>query len=108
MWLTLSRRCCSVDHDYVPPRGKHAHSKTQSSAKEKYVQAVYYGLFRAFFDDSLGAAVSLCATELATMLGCWAAKNDTTTTGVCAESAKALYDCMRSTVWIVKHHWFHP
>ena len=35
------------------------------------------------------------------MLGCWAAKNDMMTTGACAESAKALYDCMRTTVRFV-------
>jgi len=56
-------------------------------------------------DHFLGAAVSLCAPELATMLGCWAAKNDMTATGACAESAKALYDCMRTTVGVVYHRW---
>ncbi|KAF9653053.1 hypothetical protein BDM02DRAFT_3087845 [Thelephora ganbajun] len=50
------------------------------------------------------AAVSLCAPELATMLGCWAAKNNMTTTGACAESAKALYDCMRTTPMGGKQH----
>jgi len=57
--------------------------------------------YSAHFDRFAGAAVSLCAPELTTMLGCWAAKNDLTTTGTCAESAKALYDCMRTTVRVV-------
>ena len=65
---------------------------------KKSVHGCYHGLFCARSDRFVGAAVSLCAPELATMLGCWAAKNDTATTGACAESARALYDCMRSTV----------
>jgi len=89
-----------------PPRDKHAHPKTQGPAKEKCGQAVDCGLFCAFSDRSAGAAISLCAPELATMLGCWAAKNDMTTAGACAESAKALYDCMRTTVRVVHHLWF--
>lgn len=47
--------------------------------------------------------VSLCTPELTTMLGCWAAKNDLATTGACAESAKALFDCMRTTARLVHH-----
>jgi hypothetical protein len=56
-----------------------------------------------FPDHFAGAAVSLCAPELATMLGCWAAKNDMATTGACAESARMLYDCMRTTVRLACH-----
>lgn len=85
----------------IPPRDEHAHSKTQGSTKEKYGRNIYHELFRVFPDRCSGAAVSLCAPELTTMLGCWAAKNDLTTTGACAESAKALYECMRTTVGFV-------
>ena len=73
-------------------------SKNSRSGQRKVCTGCCYGLFCACSDCSAGAAVSLCAPELATMLGCWAAKNDMAMTGACAESAKALYDCMRTTV----------
>lgn len=88
-----------------PPRDEHAHPKTQGSAKEKCGHAVIVDYSAHFLTIFADAAVSLCAPELATMLGCWAAKNDMTTTGTCAESAKALYDCMRTTVRLVNPLW---
>ena len=39
-----------------------------------------------------------CVAELSTMLSCWTAKGDLQNTGACAETAKMLFDCMRTTV----------
>ncbi|KAF8610085.1 hypothetical protein BDV93DRAFT_601151 [Ceratobasidium sp. AG-I] len=38
-----------------------------------------------------------CAGELATMLGCWASSGDIKSAGACAEAAKVLHDCMRTS-----------
>ncbi|KDQ18512.1 hypothetical protein BOTBODRAFT_154422 [Botryobasidium botryosum FD-172 SS1] len=40
-----------------------------------------------------------CATELATMLGCWASAGNVGNSAVspCADTAKALHDCMRTS-----------
>ncbi|KAI0029831.1 hypothetical protein K488DRAFT_55528 [Vararia minispora EC-137] len=37
-----------------------------------------------------------CAIQLASMLGCWAATSDVMSTGPCAGSAEALFNCMRT------------
>lgn len=47
----------------------------------------------------LTAAVNvMCAPQLASMLGCWAASNDLKSVGQCKEAAEALFHCMRTTV----------
>ena len=42
--------------------------------------------------------VSICAPQLATMLGCWAATSDLHSTNQCSEAAQDLYSCMTTTV----------
>ncbi|ELU44875.1 CHCH domain-containing protein [Rhizoctonia solani AG-1 IA] len=39
-----------------------------------------------------------CAAELATMLGCWASSGDIKSAGACAEAAKVLHECMKTSV----------
>jgi len=85
------------------PHAANMHIQKLKVRPKKSVHRLLFQLFCAFSNCFADATVSLCAPELATMLGCWAAKNDMTTTGTCAESAKALYDCMRTTVRIVNH-----
>lgn len=42
--------------------------------------------------------VAPCAPEFAAMLACWASANDLNNSGPCAESARALAECMKSKV----------
>lgn len=39
-----------------------------------------------------------CAAEFATMLACWASSSDLASQGPCADSARALQECMRTKV----------
>ncbi|KAI0062197.1 hypothetical protein BV25DRAFT_1885368 [Artomyces pyxidatus] len=48
--------------------------------------------------------VSLCAPELAAMLGCWAATKDLMSSDKCALHAKTLFECMRTTPFKGKQH----
>jgi hypothetical protein len=43
---------------------------------------------------------NVCAAELATVLGCWAATDDYFSKGSCIDATKNLFECMRSTVRI--------
>ncbi|KAI0315532.1 hypothetical protein OF83DRAFT_728297 [Amylostereum chailletii] len=47
---------------------------------------------------------SACSPELAAMLGCWAATTDVMSTGACAQSARTLFECMRTTPFKGKQH----
>ncbi|EPQ58451.1 hypothetical protein GLOTRDRAFT_114879 [Gloeophyllum trabeum ATCC 11539] len=47
---------------------------------------------------------NLCAPELATLLGCWAASNDYGSTEKCREVSQALYECMRNAPMKGKQH----
>ncbi|RDB24305.1 37S ribosomal protein mrp10, mitochondrial [Hypsizygus marmoreus] len=47
---------------------------------------------------------NMCGTQLAAMLGCWAATDDLGSTGLCEDSAKALFQCMRTTPLPKKTH----
>ncbi|KAF8520197.1 hypothetical protein BU17DRAFT_47080 [Hysterangium stoloniferum] len=38
-----------------------------------------------------------CAIELSAMLGCWASTKDILSKNGCAEAAKMLHECMRTT-----------
>ncbi|KAF9818905.1 hypothetical protein IEO21_02443 [Rhodonia placenta] len=49
-------------------------------------------------------AKAVCGVQLASMLGCWAASGDTHSVGPCQESAKALYECMRTAPLGGKQH----
>ncbi|KAG8893474.1 hypothetical protein FRB99_001918 [Tulasnella sp. 403] len=41
--------------------------------------------------------INPCIPELSAMLGCWAVSHDLKNVGACAESAKALAECMRTS-----------
>ena len=43
-------------------------------------------------------STTLCAPELAQMLGCWAATKDHLSVDKCASAATTLFECMRTTV----------
>lgn len=97
---------CSVDRSDCVPHATNMHIQKLKVRPKKSAHSEPVALFQRYPNYPTAATVSLCTPELTTMLGCWAAKNDLTTTGACAESAKALYDCMRTTVWVV--HQFFP
>ncbi|GLB35325.1 hypothetical protein LshimejAT787_0208900 [Lyophyllum shimeji] len=50
------------------------------------------------------ATHNMCGTQLAAMLGCWAATNDLASTGPCQQAAQALFQCMRTTPLPKKQH----
>ena len=94
---------CAIPSITTSPHAANMHIQKLKVRPKKSADSLF---ILGYPDHLSGAAVSLCAPELATMLGCWAAKNDMTTTGTCAETAKALYDCMRTTVGVFNHRWF--
>ncbi|KAF5345204.1 hypothetical protein D9758_009651 [Tetrapyrgos nigripes] len=46
----------------------------------------------------------MCAPQLTTMLGCWAASGDLHSVGACQEAAQDLFRCMRTTPLPKKVH----
>ncbi|KAI0646856.1 hypothetical protein C8Q79DRAFT_908135 [Trametes meyenii] len=50
------------------------------------------------------AAIRPCTTQFAAMLACWSASSDLMSTGPCAESAKALLQCMRTAPAPTRKH----
>ncbi|ETW85472.1 hypothetical protein HETIRDRAFT_44209 [Heterobasidion irregulare TC 32-1] len=47
-------------------------------------------------------STTLCAPELAQMLGCWAATKDHLSVDKCASAATTLFECMRTTPFKTK------
>ncbi|CAL1704132.1 unnamed protein product [Somion occarium] len=45
-----------------------------------------------------------CAKELSNMLSCWAATDDLKSSAACAQSATALFECMRTAPMPAKKH----
>ncbi|KAF9533385.1 hypothetical protein CPB83DRAFT_782908 [Crepidotus variabilis] len=50
------------------------------------------------------AQTTMCAPELTSMLACWAATGDTFNHNACQESAKNLFQCMRTAPMPKKIH----